>query len=211
MIYKQIINQYPIISEQITTNKLSIILSNLENILQQNIDGDIVEFGCYIGTTSLFIQRIIKNSTIINKKRFYVYDSFDGLPEKTNQDISPIGKDFKRGVLKINKKKLLLEFKKANLTPPIIYKSWFSQIPEVALPSSIAFAFLDGDFYTSILDSLKIVWPRLSFKGQVIIDDYNRDALPGVSKAITSYFNPKFNFKLKSTNNLAIITKINNS
>ncbi|MEP7022403.1 MAG: TylF/MycF/NovP-related O-methyltransferase [Actinomycetota bacterium] len=39
-------------------------------------------------------------------------------------------------------------------------------------PPKIATAYLDGDFYDSIVIGLKSVWPRLSPKGITIIDDY---------------------------------------
>ena len=32
-------------------------------------------------------------------KRLYVYDSFEGLPEKTKEDTSPLGESFKPGEL----------------------------------------------------------------------------------------------------------------
>ncbi len=210
MIVQKLIQQYPIISDQMSVDRLTTILLYLEKILEQNIAGDITEFGCYIGTTSLFIRRMLNNFPINKDTKFYVYDSFDGLPDKVSQDISPIGQEFKKGELKISKKSLINEFKKANLIPPIIEKNWFSNIPDNALPQLIAFAYLDSDFYNSVSDSLKIVWPRLSINGQIIIDDYNREALPGVDKAINDFFlKSKLNFNLKTINHLALITKIN--
>jgi len=48
-----------IISDQITRDGLAIVWRELERALQQAIPGDIVEFGCYVGTTSLFIRRLL--------------------------------------------------------------------------------------------------------------------------------------------------------
>jgi O-methyltransferase len=70
------------------------------------------------------------------------------------------------------------------LQPPIIHKSWFSDLSDQDVPEKIAFAFLDGDFYASIRDSLKLVRPHLQKSGYLIIDDYTREALPGVAKAV---------------------------
>jgi len=203
MISRQLIDQHGIISEQINQTRLTIILHNLELIMKNNqLDGDIVELGCYLGTTSLFIARLIQHYQ--SKRKFYVYDSFQGLPQKSIQDESIAGQEFQASKLKCSKQDLIKNFKKNNLPLPIIYKTWFNQISDQQLPEKIAFAFLDGDFYDSILDSLNLVWPRLNPEGLIIIDDYERAALPGVSRAINLFFKNK-NVVIVNQNNLALI------
>jgi len=56
------------------------------------------------------------------------------------------------------------------------------------LPQHIAFAFLDGDFYDSILTSLQLVWPRLVPGATVCLDDYQRETLPGVERAVNHFY-----------------------
>lgn len=177
-----------IISDQVGPEELSVVWRELEKVLQAATPGDIVEFGCYSGTTSLFIRRLLDEKGESNKRSFHVYDSFEGLPEKTEQDASVAGEQFKKGELAVSKKRLLQNFRAANLTPPIVHKGWFSQLTERDVPDRIAFAFLDGDFYESIMDSLKLIWPRMSQGGVVLIDDYGRDALPGTERAIRDFF-----------------------
>ena len=53
------LRRYPIISDQINRPALEVVLSQLESVLRADIAGDIVEFGCYIGTTSLYLRRIL--------------------------------------------------------------------------------------------------------------------------------------------------------
>lgn len=118
----------------------------------------------------------------------HVYDSFEGLPPKAPQDSTPVGDDFKAGELSVSKKQLVAEFKKARLQVPVIHKGWFSDLEPADVPKQIAFAFLDGDFYDSIRDSLKLVWPRMQPGGVICFDDYKRDALPGVDRAIHDFF-----------------------
>ena len=80
---------------------------------------------------------------------------------------------------------------------PVIKKAWFADLKEGDLPERIAFAFLDGDFYESIRDSLKLVGPRMSEDGVMIIHDYTNPALPGVKKAVDEWKqNKKIGFKL---------------
>ena len=184
-IAEQLLVKYPIISDQVDREDVQIVLQLLEKVLDANIPGYIVEFGCYIGTTSLFIRRLLDARR--ENRSFHVYDSFEGLPEKTRKDESPAGIGFKAGALNVSKKQFIREFQKANLKLPIIHKGWFSDLTPNDVPDRIAFAFLDGDFYESIKDSLKLVLPRISKGGVIVIDDYVREALPGTAKAVREF------------------------
>jgi O-methyltransferase len=176
------LRKYPLISDQVSTDQLHVILSELETVLERGTEGAVVEFGCYIGTTSLFIRRLLDARD--GSREFHVYDSFEGLPPKTREDESRAGEQFQAGELMVSKKQFIREFHKAKLHPPIIHKGWFSELTEADVPERIAFAFLDGDFYESIRDSLKLVLPRMQPGGTIIIDDYAREALPGAAKAV---------------------------
>ena len=181
-IIDQLLQKYPLISAQVDVQDVRIILTELQRVLDANVAGDLVEFGCYLGTTSLFIQRLLGEQDH-QGRQFHVYDSFEGLPSKSRHDESPAGVHFQPGVLAISKKQLLREFQKARLQPPIIHKRWFHDLTATDVPRNIAFAFLDGDFYDSIKKSLQLVRPRLAAGGTIILHDYARDALPGVAKA----------------------------
>jgi O-methyltransferase len=199
----QLISRYPLISEQVSRDQLHVILEELARTLQQGTDGDIVEFGCYIGTTSLFVRRLLDEVT--SDKTFHVYDSFEGLPAKSAQDASRAGEQFTAGQLAVSKKSFLREFQKASLQAPIIRKGWFSDLTDGDVPERIAFAFLDGDFYESIRDSLQLVLPRLSPGATIVIDDYAREALPGAAKAVDEFLPPALKARLSVSHNLAII------
>ena len=186
MSIEQLLAKYPIISDQISKPALRVVLRELQKALDADIAGDIAEFGCYMGSTSLFIRRLLDEHN--SDKQFYAYDSFEGLPTKTIEDASAAGTEFKAGELKVSKKQFLQEFKKAGLLAPITHKAWFHELASKQLPVQIAFAFLDGDFYESILASLNLVWPRLSSGGTVTIDDYQRETLPGPERAVRDYF-----------------------
>lgn len=163
------------------------ILYNIECVL--DVPGDIVELGCNIGTTSLFIRKFL--DICGSNKDFHVYDSFEGLPEKSNQDCSTLERQFKKGHCKTNVDVFIGNFKKYNLKLPNINKGWFKDIPDDKYPDKICFAFFDGDFYTSITDSFEKVYPKLSNKGRIIIHDYKWKVLPGVEKACDDFLRDK--------------------
>ena len=204
MITEQLLQKYPIISEQVTTERLRVVLSSLEQALVRGIPGDIVEFGCYIGTTSLFLRRLLDAYQQSDTRTLHVYDSFAGLPPKHTLDNSVAGDQFKAGELTVNKKQLLHEFHKARLRPPIVHKGWFNQLTATDVPASIAFGFLDGDFYESIRDSLQLVWPHLTPGAVLTVDDFGREALPGAERAVRSFLSDK-PVHLRSSHNIAII------
>lgn len=201
-----LLRQYPLISEQVTAEQVRVILHELETVHARGIEGAVVEFGCYTGTTSLFIRRLLDSYR--DNREFHVYDSFEGLPPKAPPDESPAGTQFQPGELRASKKQFIHEFQKANLALPTIHKSWFSDLAETDVPEKIAFAFLDGDFYNSIRDSLKLVLPRLQAGSTIIIDDYAREALPGVAQAVQELLPVPLQSHLQTIHNLAIIRHI---
>ena len=54
------------------------------------------------------------------------------------------------------------DFRKYDLPLPVIHKGWFENTLPTELPAQIAFAHLDGDFYSSIAVSLRYVYPKMS-------------------------------------------------
>ena len=202
--HRELLDQYPIISDQITKPALGVVLRELEAVLAAEVQGAVTEFGCYIGTTSLFIRRLLDEQD--SSREFHVYDSFAGLPAKSIYDASAAGTDFKAGELQVSKKHFLKEFQKANLTPPVTHKAWFEDLGKRDVPEQIAYAFLDGDFYESILVSLQLTWPRLTSGGVITIDDYQRETLPGVERAVRDFFQGKA-IEAHHEHNIAVLRK----
>lgn len=204
VIMHELLKRYPIVSDQVEPAELHAILRELEGVISKGVAGDIVELGCYVGTTSLFLQRLlIKHSA---QKALHVYDSFAGLPPKTAEDNSPAGEQFKDGELHATKSQLIKYFKQAGLPLPVIHKAWFNELIPADIPPTIALAFLDGDFYDSIKQSLKLVWPNLAPGAVVIVDDYQSEALPGAKRAVEEWLR-SHPAQLRAEASLAIITR----
>lgn len=163
-------------------------------VLVYDVPGDLVELGCYAGHTSVLIQKVLQRYA--PGRTLHVYDSFEGLPDKSDADgLTP----FRKGWLSSTKGELASSFLKYGLPLPLIHKGWFKDTLPVELPDVIAFAHLDGDFYSSIAVSLQFVYPRLSKGAVCVIDDYcdpslypgGWNALPGVKKACDEFFSDK--------------------
>ena len=176
------------------------------------VEGDFVEMGCYKGDTSLLVAEILVEKGVeksVDKmgknggkwveksdgrcsvsngvKKLWIYDSFEGLPEKSDCDESVLGVDFKGGELFVTKREVKERFLRAGLPVPVIKKGWFAELTEADLPERIAFAFLDGDFYESIRDSLRLVTGRMMDGGILVVHDYTNPALPGVKRAVDEW------------------------
>ena len=169
-------------NDQVSDKETARILELARSTLA--LDGDFVEFGCYKGDTSLLLAELLKGS--VNKK-LWLYDSFAGLPEKTKNDESVLGENFKGGELFVTKREVKERFLRAGLPVPVIKKAWFSELTPEDLPAKIAFAFLDGDFYESIKDSLKLITPKMVGDGVIVVHDFTNPALPGVRKAVAEW------------------------
>lgn len=156
------------------------LIQALCEVLDAGVEGDVVELGCYVGESSKCLRRTL--NAYYSDKQLYVYDSFEGLPP-----LHDCEKDcgWKPGTLKTTKEILIKNFIDNQLAPPIITKGWFKDINR--LPDKICFAFLDGDFYDSIFDSLQKIYNRVSDGGVILFHDYGRVDLPGVEKAVADF------------------------
>ena len=180
-------------NDQVTEGETEKIASIASGCL--GIEGDFVELGCYKGDTSMVLAEILRkhNNVGVEKpvenlvKKLWIYDSFEGLPEKNKEDESELGRDFKRGVLAVTKREVKMRFLRAGLPVPIIKKAWFDELKDEDLPDRIAFAFLDGDLYESIKQSLLLVSNKMTRGSVIIIHDYQNAALPGVAKAVDEW------------------------
>ena len=117
----------------------------------------------------------------------WLYDSFEGLPEKKQEDESATGVDFEKGALAASKRELKARFLRSGLPVPKIVKGWFNELKSSDLPEKIAFAFLDGDLYESIRDCLRLVGPKMASGGIILAHDYQNPKLPGVTKAVEDW------------------------
>ena len=192
-----------LLSEQVDEKEIAVILRELSKT--REISGDVVEFGCFVGTTSVFLAKEIEKWN--TEKMLWLYDSFEGLPEKSREDENSLGEVFKKGELLATKKQLIANLRKSGARKmPKITKGWFSELSKEQIPREISFAFLDGDYYLSILDPLNLIWENLQSGAIIVVDDYGNQALPGASKAVDEWAK-KHNLKVKVEATLAIFEK----
>jgi O-methyltransferase len=180
-----------------TKNDLRLVLKNLQTVLENKIEGDVVELGCYTGWTSVLLQQMLDLHK--SNKNLHLYDSFEGLPERTEQDDDEKDNDnleyskkyFFKGALSSSVKRIIDGFNYNKLKVPKINKGFFKDIPDDKYPNKICFALFDGDFYSSIMDSFDKTYHKMAVGGIIQIDDYGHHQLPGVKKACDDFLKDK--------------------
>ena len=185
----KILKENRIISGMMNYNEIKGVLEQLYIILEQGIEGDIVELGCNRGTTSLFIRRLLNEFK--SDKKMYVYDSWEGLPDKHEYDKNKVNILTAKGHCKSSKDIFITNFKRAKLELPIINSGWFKNIPDNKYPDKICFAFYDGDFYTSIIDSFNKTFHKMTKNSRIVLDDCGNNIMPGVEKACNDFLKDK--------------------
>jgi O-methyltransferase len=173
-------------SSIINDDQINKLVYYLLDSIENDVDGDVVEFGCYVGESSKYLAKTLIETK--SNKKLFVYDSFEGLPDLSKWEENT---GWTPRTLKTTEDVLINNFVENNLPTPIIHKDWFNNIPESKIPEKISFAFLDGDFYDSIYDSLTKVYDKVQDGGYICFHDYKRNDLPGVEAAIKDFFNSK--------------------
>lgn len=186
--------------QQVTARETEILLQELKKTLNNNVPGDVVEFGCYKADTSVLYQKLLESmgygapiqsenqANQSSQKILWLYDSFEGLPAKTREDNSAAGDAFQAGELLVTKREVIEKFKKMGLKLPKIKKAFFDDLDIIYdIPEKISYAFLDGDLYQSIKTSLHLVTEKMSQGGVIIVHDYNNPELPGSSRAVDEW------------------------
>lgn len=152
-------------------------------VIDRNVEGDFVELGVFRGGTAKLLSLVMNWKK--SNKTLHLYDSFEGLPELTDEDEPSGEKCFKKGVFKVPQQQLSQTM--GSLSNYFVYPGWFSETIPSKLPDKICYAHLDGDLYSSILESLEGVYPRLSSGAICVIDDYDNAGLPGVNQAVSEF------------------------
>jgi len=156
--------------------------------LFQSVKGDVVECGVWRGGMSAGISEILGK-----ERNYYLFDSFEGLPEVTEQDgleakqwqeDKTSDRYFDNCKAEINFAKKAMEI--AGCKTSHFEKGWFNDtLPGFDKTSHIAVLRLDGDWYDSTMCCLTYLFPKVVSGGIIIIDDYY--TWDGCSKAVHDY------------------------
>lgn len=173
------------------------VIQATKYIIANGIEGDFVECGVWQGGSMMAACLTLLNLGI-SDRRFYLYDTFEGMSEPTVEDVQYDGKQAaalmdaaKTGT--DNWCYADLESVTRNLKSTgypmenihLIKGKVEDTIPKT-LPSQIAMLRLDTDWYESTRHELTHLYPNLVKNGILIIDDYGH--WKGSKQATDEYF-----------------------
>jgi len=158
----------------ITYPRLSKLYEKATYLERKKINGSFVECGVCKGGSAGIITSVAKH----NKNRhIWLFDSWQGLPEPSQDDISYRREKGQKGLClgyEENVKELL--FKKLKLSDNNIHlvKGWFNDTipPHKKDIGKIALLHLDCDWYESVKFCLEELYDNVVKDGFIFIDDY---------------------------------------
>jgi O-methyltransferase len=159
----------------------------IETVISEGVEGDLIETGAWRGGACIFMRAVLAAYGIEDRKIF-VADSFEGLP-KPDAEKYPADKDdihYTYTDLVVSKEDVENNFRKYDLldNQVVFLKGWFKDTLPQAPIEKLSILRLDGDMYGSTIESLEILYPKLSSRGFCIIDDY---ALRGCRTAVNDF------------------------
>lgn len=182
-----IIQNYPLIAELTLLDafRLQKVTDLLESV--KNTEGDIVECGCFKGGNAILMALWLKENNI--KKKIYLFDSFEGLPDPNqNHDSGYRAGQFTASFEELNNKILSMGLSSYFE----IHKGWFTNTVKPFIkqhPSfKISLLHIDCDLYESTRDCFPDFYPYVEDGGVCIFDDFN-DGGKGEKKAVLEVLN----------------------
>lgn len=177
----------PLADTMIGLKRLDNLQMCIENVIHNNIPGDLIETGVWRGGASIFSRAVLKAYGVTDRT-VWVADSFEGLPapdpDNYPQDIGDTHHEIK--FLAVSCEQVKANFAKYGLLDEQVkfLKGWFKDTLPGAPIERLAVMRLDGDMYESTMDALINLYPKLSVGGYVIIDDYT---LKGCYQAVHDF------------------------
>jgi O-methyltransferase len=151
--------------------------------------GAVCEFGVAQGRTSALIANELLGHA--PERTLWLYDSFEGLPEPSAHD-RLIGDIFELGAMEAYagqmsspRQMVEAELRKVGWSRTRIVSGFVDQTL-TQLPESVAFAYLDFDFYQPTWDVLQLLKTRVAAGGVVMVDDYGHFS-SGVQEAVDKF------------------------
>ncbi|MFZ2106735.1 MAG: TylF/MycF family methyltransferase [Roseiarcus sp.] len=158
----------------------------INDVLRRRVPGDLIETGVWRGGSTIFMRAALKVAGD-SDRTVWVADSFEGLPvPKDSRD----GADFSHVEhLAVSIEQVRANFARFDLLDAQVrfLKGWFCDTLATAPIERLAVLRLDGDLYSSTMDALEALYPKVSPGGYVIVDDYG--SWPECKRAVDEYTN----------------------
>lgn len=150
-------------------------------VLQASLSaaGDVAEFGVFKGHTALALRAALDRSG--SSKRIFLFDSFTGMPPSAH----PLDRHWQPGDLATDGRRVELLFRDS--TRVQIVPGFFSESLRRWPSLQFSFCHLDCDLFSSTMECLEYLHPRLSPGGAVVCDDFGFRRCAGARRAVEEF------------------------
>jgi hypothetical protein len=162
----------------------------IEEVLKNNIEGDLIETGVWRGGACIFMKAMLM--AYGSNRKVYVADSFEGLPKPHSKYPADKGSIYyKCKNLIVSQEEVERNFEKYGLLDNnvVFIKGWFSKTLPTLKIDKLSILRIDCDMYGSTTEVLNTLYDKLSIGGFCIVDDYS--SLPECKKAVDDYIRQK--------------------
>ena len=160
----------------------------VEQVLRDRVPGDLIETGVWRGGAAILMRGILAAYDVTGRA-VWVADSFDGLPppDPSRYPADAGDRHHTWAPLAISLDEVRDNFQKYGLLDRQVrfLPGWFKDTLASAPIEELAVLRLDGDMYSSTIEALDALYPKLTSGGFCIVDDYG--AVPGCRKAVEDY------------------------
>lgn len=161
------------------------------------LNGASAQVGVFRGGSA----RLISYATKGNKKPFFLFDTFEGMPKVDQSvDLHEEG-DFSN--TSIEGVRNLFD----DVSNAVFCKGRFPETAGPAQNEKFGFVYIDVDIYQSTKDSLEFFYPKMLPGGFIMFDDYMGKRTPGVKKALDEFLQGKKEIPIITTVGQCVIIK----
>ena len=171
----------------IGTARMRNIRMLLETILRTEVPGDLIETGVWRGGACLYMRAILAGYGV-KDRTVWLANSFKGLP-LPDPGVFPVDANdthHTQEELVVSADQVRAAFHRFGLLDEQVrfLEGWFKDTLASAPIERLALLRLDGDMFESTWEALEVLYPKLSPRGFIIIDDY---ILPACRAAVDEY------------------------
>jgi O-methyltransferase len=183
---------------QTSPERIFSLIEAVKYITQNQIEGGIVECGVWKGGSIMAVLETLLNLSSQDRE-IYLFDTFEGMSEPTDIDVDFTGNKAENMMIEENGE-ILNRVTLGDVQKTIsnvgydqrrihYVKGKVEDTLPAHAPEKISLLRLDTDWYESTYHELVHLFPRLSFGGIIIIDDYGH--FEGARKATDEYISEK--------------------
>ena len=183
-----------------SVSRLVATLKACKYVVENNIPGDFVECGVWRGGHGIIAKKIFEHMG--SDKRVILFDTFAGMTEPSEFDISPVSKQNAKNEYLANQRATHNEWCYASVSD--VRKNFENAKVDISgvhfvvgdvcktldidgnIPSLISVLRLDTDWYDSTRKELQTLYPVISDRGVLIVDDYGD--WEGARRAVEEFF-----------------------